>query len=143
MSTALWVKISPKIGGSAGDGLLVQQVDALHAGRGLEPGGLEDRGRDVDRADGGVAGPRRDLAGPADQDRGPEPAVVRRLLRPRRVPVGLRVLDPAVVGQEDHERVVGELLRVEEVEQLAAGLVEPLAHRPVLGDLVSVGALPR
>ena len=51
MSTALWVKISPKIALRPGQGLAVQQVDALHLVGRLQAAGGQDRRRQVD-ADG-------------------------------------------------------------------------------------------
>ena len=118
---------------------LVPQVDALHRRRGLEADGGEDRRGEVDREDGPIRDARSDLPRPADEDRRAEAAVVGRLLRARGEAVGVGVLDPAVVGEEDDDRVLGEPLLVEVVEELAAGLVEPLAHGPVLGHLRRLG----
>src|SRR5438477_422252 len=73
--------------------------------------------------------------GPAEQDRRPDAAVVRGLFRFRGVAVGVGLLYPAVVGEEEDDGVVCQSLLIEVVEQLAAGLVEPLHHAPVLRDL--------
>jgi hypothetical protein len=56
--------------------------------------------------------------------------------------VARRVLNPAVVGAENDERVVGELPPIQLVEQCAHRFVEPFAHRVIFGKtFVAAGSL--
>ena len=120
-------------------GLLVEQVHAWQAGGSLDPGGGEHRRQDVERRGERGAAPRGDHARPPQHDRRPQPAVVRRELRSGGELRRGRILDPAVVGDVHDERVGGELFRVEKIEQVADGLVEPLDVAPVAGHVPAVG----
>ena len=109
----------------------IKQVEPLHPGRRLEAGGREDGWRQVDTADERLVTGRLQLARPAQHDGRTDAAVIGRSLGTYVAAARLDLLDPAVVGHENDERIVAELLLVDVTQQLAAGLIEPLAHRLV------------
>src|SRR5690606_7811021 len=85
--------------------------------------------------------PRSDHPRPREEDRLAGPALVGGLLGTERESLRVGILDPAVVGEVDHEGVFGEPLLLELAEKLTAGLVEPFDHRIVAGDMIGGDAL--
>ena len=111
-----------------------QEVQPRQAVRGLRSRGGEQGRRQVQART--QLGPLRrlQLPRPAEQDRRAHAALVGAALGAPGVAADLGLLDPAVVGDVGDQRVLGDALLVEEREQLAAGLVEPGAHREVPRD---------
>ena len=118
---------------------LVEQVHTRQARRRRYATGREHGRQDVERAGEGLAPGWRDRARPPEHDRRPQAAVVGRELGAGGEPRAVGPLDPAVVGDVDHERVGREFFAVEKVEQVADRAVEPLDVAPVAGHVDALG----
>src|SRR5688500_6908030 len=102
---------------------------------------VEDRRREVDRRDEVLVAARLRVTRPAKQHRRTQPAVVgRKLALVGKVPAAasgtlrVRLLYPAVVDNEHHQRVLAKAFAVQIAQPLAARLVEALDVRPVAGE---------
>ena len=122
-----------------GQGLIVEEVDTLHGIGRFEAARFEDGRREVDAVGQLGAILRFHLAGPTDHDGGAEAAIVLGALGTRGVAAVVSALNPAVVGDVNHDGVLSQFFLVEMIEQLAAGFVEPFAHGPVTGDEFGLG----
>ena len=71
---------------------------------------------------------------PPDEDGGAQSAVVGALLGARGKASGLGIGDPSIVGDEDDQGVLSRAPLLQEIQELAASVVEPLDHAPVVCD---------
>ena len=71
------------------------------------------------------------FVGPADHDRGASAAVVLAPFALQIVAASVGVLNPAVVGDIDKDRVFAKAFLVDVIDQFADCLIEPLHHRVV------------
>ena len=136
------VQVDGAVGGFAlGQGRVVEKVDALHLLGGGESTRLENGRSEINAVGQLGAILRFHFAGPTNHDRSAESAVVLRALGARGVSAVVGALDPAIVGDVEDDGVVRQFFLVEMIEQLAAGLIEPLAHGPVTGDKLGLSFL--
>ena len=113
--------------------LRIEQVHPLHGLRRLQATGFEQGGYEVNAADEGLGVEfRLDSGRPADHDRRANATLIGALLRTRGELVGPIVcLNPSIVADVHHNRVLAKALLIEIRQQLPTGLIEPLAHGPV------------
>src|SRR5215204_4949755 len=116
-------------GAASVDGWLIEQIHAWGALRLVDSGGGEDGGVKIDGTDGNFGSARLSVAGIADHDGGADAFLVRLALGADLL--SFFCVSNAVVGDVKHQRVIGQLLLIEKIEQLPAALIKPLDHCPV------------
>ena len=115
--------------------LLIQQIQSTHVGGGFHVQRMEHGGHHVDAGNRCGGDGRLHLACPTHHDRRPRAAVVLAAFAFQIVAARGGVLDPAIVGHINKDRVLTEPFLVDVIDQFTDRFIEPLHHRVVARDM--------